>query len=248
VFSGGLFQSQIPYSDYHTLLGALPVMLHPKPEAVAIIGLGSGNTVFAAGGRAETRRLDCIEIVAPQLRALKLLAPRRPYPELAELLREPRIRYAFTDGRAFILRGEQRYDVIEADALRPTSAYSGNLYSYEYFRLVRSRLRPGGLGVSWGPTRRIEDTFRRAFPHVFIFDKILVGSDAPIVYERDAIAARLRDPFTRGYYARAGIDIERIFSGLLAKGPDSQASGLAPSRFGDVNTDLFPKDEYLVPR
>ena len=30
-----------------------------------------------------------------------------------------------------------KFDIIEADALRPSSAYSGNLYSEEYFTLVR---------------------------------------------------------------------------------------------------------------
>ena len=43
------------------------VLLHPKPEEVAVIGLGSGDTVYALGGSPHTRELTCIEIVESDL-------------------------------------------------------------------------------------------------------------------------------------------------------------------------------------
>ena len=46
------------------------------------------------------------------------------------------------------------YDIIEADALRPTSAFAGNLYSVEYFALLRDHLEPGGYAVTWAATER----------------------------------------------------------------------------------------------
>ena len=143
-------QSELPYGGFHTVLGALPVLIHPRPEAVALIGLGSGETLFGAAGRAETSELHSIEIVEPQLDTLVQLRAQRAYAGLSVLLGDGRIRHAFTDGRAFILKGGRKYDVIEADALRPTSAYSGNLYSREYFDLLRRHLKPGGLVVTVG--------------------------------------------------------------------------------------------------
>jgi len=47
----GLSQSHLPYGSYHTVLGALPAFLHPRPVDVAVIGLGSGDTVFGVAGR-----------------------------------------------------------------------------------------------------------------------------------------------------------------------------------------------------
>jgi hypothetical protein len=67
-----LGQSEIPYGGIHTLLGALPALLHPRPEEVAVIGLGSGDTLFALGGRRETRHIACVEVVRPQLRNLEM--------------------------------------------------------------------------------------------------------------------------------------------------------------------------------
>ena len=51
VFLGGISQSWVPYHGIHTALGALPALLHPDPEQLAVIGLGSGDTLFAIGGR-----------------------------------------------------------------------------------------------------------------------------------------------------------------------------------------------------
>ncbi len=222
----------------------LPVLLHPDPRRVAIVGLGSGDTVFSASGRQETERIDCIEIVAPQLETLRRLAARHAYPALTGLLGDGRIRYTFTDGRAFLARRPDLYDVIEADALRPSSAYSGNLYSVEYFTLVRHRLKPGGFGVTWGPTPRILETFRAVFPHVLRFDDILIGSESPIPFDRGALEMRLGDPFTRDQYRRGGLDAVHELAPVLKRPPVAYGPDAARS---NVNTDLFPKDEYGVP-
>jgi spermidine synthase len=104
------------------------------------------------------------------------------------------VRFRFGDGRVVLMRSLEPADVIQADALRPTSAYSGNLYSFEYFSLVRSRLRPGGFGVSWGPTPRTRNAFIKAFPHALVIGDILIGSEKPIAFDPDAVRRRLADP------------------------------------------------------
>jgi spermidine synthase len=164
VFVNGVGQSVIPYGDIHTALGAIPALVHPHPRDVAIIGLGSGDTVFAAAARAETASVTCIEIIRPQLATLRQLAARDAYAGLEALLADPRVRHVAGDGRAYLLRTPQRFDIIEADALRPTSAYSGNLYSEQYFTLLKNRLKPNGLAATWVPSQRVHDTFVRVFP------------------------------------------------------------------------------------
>jgi hypothetical protein len=248
VFVDGLGQSRLPYGGGHTLLGMLPILVHPHPRSVALLGLGSGDTVFSAGGRQETERIDCIEIVRPQLDTLRQLERRRIYPGLAALLADSRIHYTFTDGRAFLGRGRRTYDVIEADALRPTSAYSGNLYSLEYFRMIRAHLSPGGFGVTWAPTARILNTFLSVFPHVLRFADVLIGSEVAIPFDRAVVHERLTDPFTREYYLRGGIDDEEEVRRTLAIGPTIYAPENAERGATDVNTDLYPKDEYSVPQ
>jgi predicted membrane-bound spermidine synthase len=246
VFVGGLGQSHLPYGGYHAWLGVLPTLVHPRPEAVLVIGLGSGSTLFGAGGRQETRRIDCVEIASAQLPPLRRLAQQPDYPAVAALLADRRVRLVFTDGRTFLMRSRERYDVIEADALRPSSAYAGSLYSVEYFDLLRRRLKPGGLGVTWCPTRRVRDSFLRVFPHAVQIGPTLLGSDRPIAFDAGELRARLGHPFTRSHFAGGGLDAGRLLDEALAEAPVVFGPELDRDALADVNTDLYPKDEYLA--
>ena len=247
VFSNGIGQSWLPYGGVHTQIGMFAVLLHPRPEEVAVIGLGSGDTVYALGGSPHTRQVTCIEIVEPAHDTLKELAARVPYPALQALLEDSRIRWLFTDGRAYLLRSGKQFDVIEADALRPNSAYSGNLYSWEYFQMLRARLKPGGIAVTWAPTERVLASFLGIFPHAILVDGIAIGSEQPIGAEPAEILGRLTDPFTSAYYRRVGGDLRPLVDNLVAGrfvrySPDTER----PEK-RDLNSDLFPKDEYMVP-
>ena len=243
VFVNGVGQSTIPYGDIHTALGILPAFLHPDPRSVAIIGLGSGDTVYGVAGRPDIERITCVEIIAPQIAGLRRLQDQQPYGGLEGLLGDPRIQHINGDGRIFLMRSAAAFDIIEADALRPTSAYSGNLYSEEYFTLVRSRLRPGGLAATWLPTARVHNAFVRVFPHVLSASGVLVGSTEPIAVDRNAIARRIADPRVRDHYARAGINIEELLASYLAA-PARYTPDFDRRPLSDVNSDLFPRDEY----
>jgi spermidine synthase/MFS family permease len=243
VFANGVGQSTMPYGDVHTALGMLPAFLHPGPREAVIIGLGSGDTVYGVAGRPDIGKITCVEIIRPQLEGLKELRRRYPYGGLTGLLEDPRVEHRSGDGRLFLMHAGRQFDIIEADALRPTSAYSGNLYSDAYFELVRSRLRPQGLAATWAPTGRVHNAFVRVFPYVVSVPGILVGSNDPIALDRAAIAKRLADPRVRAHYERAGIDADRMMSEYLADPavylPDFDRTALT-----DFNTDLFPKDEF----
>ncbi len=245
VFVNGIGQSWIPYGNIHTALGALPAFIHPAPRSAVVIGLGSADTVYAVAGRPELARVTCIEIIRPQLATLKEWKRRTEYPGLAGLLSDPRIEHVNGDGRAYLMRSARPFDIIEADALRPASAYSGNLYSIGYFELLRSRLAPGGLAVSWAPTRRVHDTFTQVFPHALSFGDIIVGSTSPIRFDPTEIRARLDAPGVQDYYSRAGIDINDLLAPYLNGSPRS-VGGAGRGR-ADVNEDLFPRDEFGVP-
>ena len=247
VYANGLGQSTLPFGGIHTALGACPAMLHPNPVSIAVIGLGSGDTVFSAGGRPETRNIDSIEIISPELDTLRQLDRRRHYPGLRALLTDERVHHLFTDGRALLRKGQRRYDIIEADALRPTSAYAGNLFSVEYFELLRAHLNPGGLAVTWTPTPRVVDSFLKAFPHVLVFGSLAAGSETPIEFDRAAINERLQHPFTRDYFQRASVAIDVAMTHCLQTDPTVYSPDFDRTRLVDVNRDLFPKDEFAIP-
>jgi predicted membrane-bound spermidine synthase len=246
VFVNGIGQSWMPYGGIHSVLGLLPAFIHPDPRQIAIIGLGSGDTIYAAAGRQEVEGITCIEIVRPQLETLASVASRYPYEGLRGLLNDPRIRHVSADGRLTLMRSAARFDIIEADALRPTSAYSGALFSDGYFELIRRRLRPQGLAVTWSPTVRVHNAFVRVYPYVVALPEILIGSNDPIRIDREAVLARLRDPRVRGHYARAGIPVDELVDRHLVE-LARYTPAFDRSTLTDFNTDLFPRDELDRP-
>lgn len=246
VHANGLGQGRLPFGGTHTVLGSLPALVHPSPKTVAVIGLGSGDTVFGIAGRSDTTSIDSIEIIAPELATLRRLDEFRHYPGLRMLLQDGRVRHWFTDGRAFIKNGNRRYDIIEADALRPTSAYAGNLFSVEYFELLRGALNPGGLAVTWTPTPRVVDSFVAVFPHVVVFRDLALGSLSAIPFDPDVVRSRMTQPFTRDYYQRGGVDLETLLRPYLHAAPTVYGPEFDRRLLVDLNRDLFPKDEFAI--
>ena len=240
----GFSQSWLPYGSVHTVLGSLPALMHPDPTRVAVIGLGSGDTVFAIGGRESTRQIDSIEIVRPQLDALRALDAQDRYPALRMLLHDNRVAHHFGDGRAFLRACPRCYDIVEADAIPPWGAYAGNLYSVEFFNLVRNSLKPRGLAVTWTPTERTRASFVAAFPYVLMFPSVAIGSSDPVEFDAASIYTRIGDGFSRQYFAQGGIDIQLILAGILDQLPVSYGPFFDRSGLSDVNADLFPKDEF----
>jgi len=247
VFANGVGQSWIPYGGIHTVLGALPAFIHPRPRTAAIIGLGSGDTLFGVAGRRDLERITCVEIIRPQLATLHQLLERWRYPGLVQVLSDPRIEHVYGDGRLHLMHAPHNYDIIEADALRPTSAYAGLLYSDAYFASIRERLAPGGLAVTWSPSPRVHNTFLTVFPHVLSYGDIVLGSNEPIAFDAATIRARLADPDARAYYAGAVVDIDALLTPYLDRAPRVYGPADDRSKLTDINTDLFPKDEFSVP-
>lgn len=250
VYVNGLGQSEIPFSKWHIALGMIPVMLHDDPRNVAIIGLGSGATLFGAGGREETTNLTSIEIVGPQLRTLRQLSPIKRDDGLASVLSDGRISFVTADGRRHLAFDSTRYDIIEADALRPTSAYSGNLYSIQYFELVKQRLAPGGFAVSWAPTQRVVDTFIKVLPYSMRYTDeyitMMIGSDTPFEWDPGKIIGRLRSAAISDYYSVSGTPVNVYIEAIKKSRVEFFDASFDRSRLHDLNSDLFPRDEFLV--
>jgi hypothetical protein len=232
----GKGNSWFPFGGAHTVLGAVPALVHPAPRRVLIVGLGSGDTAWAAGCRKETESVTVVELSSPQPRVLRRLLPLGSFPALAHFLGDPRVRVRIADGRQVLQSEPDTYDLIEADAIWPQAAYSGNLYSLEFFDLVKRRLRPGGIACTWAPTPRVHATFLRVFPHALEARDggILVGSREPLPVEPDAWLRRLEA--STAYLGRSRTDLVRERVGELVPA--------APPADVPLNRDLFPRDEF----
>ena len=166
VYVNGKSHSWIPFGGIHSALGAAPAIVHPAPLDVAIIGLGSGDTAWAAGCRPETRSVTVFEISGPQPRLLRAAGrPREALPDLRAPPGRP-ARCASSSPTAATRSSATSacYDVIEADALWPDAPYAATCTRWSSSAQCARRLKPGGILCTWAPTPRVYASFTRGVP------------------------------------------------------------------------------------
>lgn len=243
----GHSQSRLPFDTVHAYLGAIGPLTHDAPKHVLVIGSGTGGTPYAAGLNPATGTVKVIEIVAPVIETLKTYTTAGGKSGVDELLSGKRFNVTVADGRHSLALDPVRYDVIEADAILPKTALSGLLNSREFFEQVRTKLAPGGIYVQWAPTERSVETFRSVFPYVTMIHPAMLGSDRPIPYSREKIAALLARPDVSVHLATARIDTAELAKWFEDKKVEVLNDGRtvpAPT----PNTDFFPRDEYYLNR
>jgi predicted membrane-bound spermidine synthase len=184
---------------YQKLYVYWPVALHSDPKRALVISYGVGST---AKGLVDTRGLDHIDVVDISREILDL--SEIVYPDPADHpLRDPRVRVHVEDGRFFLQTTDERYDIITGEPPPPKNAGVVNLYTREYFQLIRDRLAEGGITTYWLPAHNtLESDTRaiiRAFCDVFEDCSLWSGKDLDwmLVGSRDARWSRSESAFTR---------------------------------------------------
>lgn len=93
-----------------------------------------------------------------------------------ELLRSPLSRVVIDDGRRYLERTAEQYDVITLDPPPPVEAAGSSLlYSREFYTTVKPRLRPGGILQQWLPRGDAVDqaaaarALSESFPYIRVF-------------------------------------------------------------------------------
>jgi spermidine synthase len=111
---------------------------HP-PEQGAVICFGMGTTF-----RSMTTwkiRTTAVELVPSVPKFFPFF-----FPDATEILKGSNATILIDDGRRFLSRGTEKFDVIVADPPPPVeSVSSGLLYSVEFYEIVKKRLKPNGI-------------------------------------------------------------------------------------------------------
>jgi len=151
-----------------------------------VIGLGTGVTAGAVA-RHGIRRLDVVEIEPAVVEAAGQFFGEAN----GHVLLDPRTRTLIADGRNFLFTTPDRYDVIISEPSNPWISGLAALFSEEFFRLTRTRLRPGGVMVQWiqlynlrpDDLKMILKTFQGVFPETTLWnvseDLLLLGRTEP---------------------------------------------------------------------
>ena len=110
--------------EVQLLLGHVPVLLHPNPRRVLVIGFGAGVTLGSVAAHEGIEELTLVEIEPAVLAAGSLFAHVNE-----DVLSDPRLEVMIQDGRNFVKTTERTFDVITADPVHPWAAGSAYLYT-----------------------------------------------------------------------------------------------------------------------
>ena len=167
----------------------VPPLLGRPVRNVAILGNAGGTTARAYGVFYPSARIDGVELDP------FVTAAARRYMGLGRIRR---LHVVTADARPFLERTHARFDAILIDAYRqPYVPFY--LATQQFFRLVRSRLRPGGivaLNVATVPGDHrlagdIAGTLRTVFPQVLTWQALKLNQ-LVLGFDRPASGARLR--------------------------------------------------------
>jgi len=143
-----------------------PLALHPSARDALLISYGIGNTAKALTDSRQLASIDVVDISRDILELGALVFPKTSPP-----LSDPRVRVHVEDGRFFLQTTDRTFDLITAEPPPPRGAGVTNLYSQEYFQLVRDRLREGGVVTYWLPVNMLSlaetQAIMRGFCNVF---------------------------------------------------------------------------------
>jgi predicted membrane-bound spermidine synthase len=218
---------------YMKLYVYLPIALKPDTRDALLISYGVGSTAKALTDSSGLESIDIVDISKDILEMNAIIYPGDESP-----LQDERVNVHIEDGRFFLNTTAKRYDLITSEPPPPKIAGVVNLYSEEYFKLIRERLHPGGYASYWLPVQQLEPTDTLAITKAFCnaFDDcslwsggglewMLLGSNnAGMQSDASQMAGQWRDPMVNPELVALGFESAAQLGSLFMADADYLAN------------------------
>jgi len=177
-----------------------------KPESALIICFGMGTSFRSAASWGI--EVTAVELVPSVVRAFPFF-----FNDARRVMRSGKCRIVVDDGRRFLQRTLDTYDLIVIDPPPPVeSSGSSLLYSEEFYRTAKKRLKPDGILAQWLPDwdnltlQAVVRALSSQFPYVRVFSSLegwgvhFFASARPIdVPDARTFAARIPEKAARDF-------------------------------------------------
>ncbi|MCL6583590.1 MAG: polyamine aminopropyltransferase [bacterium] len=127
---------------YHEMITHVPLLSHPNPQKVLIVGGGDGGSVREVLKHPEVEHIDLVEI--DQMVIDKC---REYFPTLTQGLSSPKVTIHIANGIQFVKNCRSDYDVIIVDSTDPIGPGEG-LFTEAFYQDIHRALRDRGLLVA----------------------------------------------------------------------------------------------------
>jgi spermidine synthase len=238
------------------LMAHLPLAsLNHAPRSALVVCFGMGTTY---------RSLLSWDIQTTAVELVPSVPRLFPYfhSDGAELMRSSLSHVVVDDGRRYLERTSEQYDVITIDPPPPVEAAGTSLlYSKEFYSIIRRRLVPGGILQQWLPTgdavvkTAVARALQESFPYVRLFHS-LDGRGIHFLASNQAIVLRTPHELAERMPAKAAQDLvewgpeptaERQLAIILSRELSlDQMTSRAPD--APALQDDRPENEYYVLR
>ncbi|MFH1148753.1 MAG: hypothetical protein V1736_13770, partial [Pseudomonadota bacterium] len=225
-----------------------------KPQSALVICLGMGTTYRSL--LSWDVNTTAAELVPSVKNALGY------YVDDAESLsRNPKGRIVIDDGRRFLNRTAERFDVITVDPPPPVEAAGSSLlYSEEFYRVAKARLNKGGIFHQWFPggepkiMQAIARSLSNSFPYVRAYVSLedcglhFIASTRPLAAMTPGVMiSRMPDKAKRDILEWSqGRDLNDFVKDILRR--EVPFSGLLSNDKAITISDDRPYNEYYVLR
>jgi spermidine synthase len=237
------------------VMAHLPLLLHDTaPRSMLVICFGMGTTFRSAlsWGVSTT----AVELVPSVRDAFSYY-----YADAPTMLADPKGRIVIDDGRRYLRRTDERFDVVTLDPPPPIEAAASSLlYSREFYQAVADRLEDNGILQQWFPggERTVFVATLKAmtatFPYVRLFHSRegwgihMLASKQPLLIRSvpelmTRIPARAREDLMEWF---PGQDLASILATLT--GPEMAVDEWIAQDSAGPLTDGRPYNEYFLIR
>ena len=139
LFGSGQYYFSFPDPYGAAATAHMLLLAHPAPDRVLLIG-GAGG-MLSSMLEHRPSRVDYVELDPALIQTVE------PYLDAgaARALRDPSVRVRFGDGRRWVKRADERYDLVVLNVPDPSTAMLNRFYTRECYEEVRRILAPGGV-------------------------------------------------------------------------------------------------------
>lgn len=124
---------------YHEMISHIPMLSHPNPERVLVVGGGDGGTV-----REVLKHTSVKEVVLCEIDEAVINVSKKYLPSIAGKLDDKKVVINIEDAVEYMKRQKNNFDVILIDSTDPLGP-GGGLFTEEFYTNVKNALKKDGV-------------------------------------------------------------------------------------------------------
>lgn len=181
------------------ILGYLPLILKQKTDKVLIIGMGSGITA-AVVDQFDIKEIKVVELEKAILQVARFFSKTYGNP-----LESKKIKFVMDDARDYMKVSNEKFDVIISEPSNVWTNGVANLFTEEYYRVIKQRLNKDGLLCQWIQLYDLKSeaiisvmkALKKEFKYVYLChsktadDFVFLASQEPLKLDMNLIEERL---------------------------------------------------------